>query len=73
MSRGTALIRNREPFTFAFAGRTANKARPVLQGFLLQSEAEQSEVRELRDREFAGTDYEDIPILQAGRQTSVHE
>ncbi|CAL1134977.1 unnamed protein product [Cladocopium goreaui] len=43
----TALVRNREPFTFAFAGRTANK------------------VRELRDREFAGTDYEDIPILQA--------
>jgi len=26
MSRGTALVRNREPFTFAFAGRTANKA-----------------------------------------------
>lgn len=23
---GTALVRNREPFTFAFAGRTANKA-----------------------------------------------
>ncbi|CAK9079377.1 unnamed protein product [Durusdinium trenchii] len=43
----TALKRNPEPFTFAFAGRTANK------------------VRELRDREFMGTDWEDIPILQA--------
>ncbi|CAJ1424531.1 unnamed protein product [Effrenium voratum] len=43
----TALVRNKEPFTFAFAGRTANK------------------VREMRDREFGGTDYEDTPILQA--------
>lgn len=28
------------------------------------------EVRELRDREFMGTDWEDIPILQALRTQS---
>ena len=39
-SQGTALVRNREPFTFAFAGRTANKAGRVLMGFLLQRQAD---------------------------------
>eukprot|EP00930_Biecheleria_cincta_P098228 TRINITY_DN89902_c0_g1_i1.p1 TRINITY_DN89902_c0_g1~~TRINITY_DN89902_c0_g1_i1.p1 ORF type:complete len:543 (+),score=106.19 TRINITY_DN89902_c0_g1_i1:42-1631(+) len=43
----TALKRNPEKFTFAFAGRTPNK------------------VQEMRDREFAGTEWEDTPIIQA--------
>lgn len=43
----TALKRNPEKFTFAFAGRTVSK------------------VADMRDKEFQGGDYEDIPILQA--------
>jgi len=43
----TALKRNPEKFTFAFAGRTVAK------------------IAEQRDREFIGTDHEDVPIIQA--------
>merc|ERR1719230_297693 len=39
--------KNQEPFTFAFAGRTASK------------------VRAMRDREFAGTQWVDTPVLSA--------
>jgi len=42
-----ALKKNKEKFTFAFAGRTLRK------------------VEEMRDREFAGTQWEDTPILYA--------
>eukprot|EP00931_Biecheleriopsis_adriatica_P077687 TRINITY_DN5119_c0_g1_i3.p1 TRINITY_DN5119_c0_g1~~TRINITY_DN5119_c0_g1_i3.p1 ORF type:complete len:533 (+),score=130.03 TRINITY_DN5119_c0_g1_i3:75-1673(+) len=41
-----SLKRNPEPFTFAFAGRTAQK------------------VQDLRDRLFAGSQWEDTPIMQ---------
>lgn len=43
----TALKRNPEKFTFAFAGRSVAK------------------VAEMRDREFMGTEWEDVPILEA--------
>jgi len=47
LKRNTLKKMKKDQFSFAFAGRTANK------------------VAEMVDREFAGTDYQDTPILSA--------